>query len=1136
MDREERMLAALPLSARLNFDQVGLVERDEEMVVLGDCLSRLLDNDESRATTTTTTKRNVDNRREKKEEMERHKKEVVFVSGESGTGKSSLTTVALKDAIVSKHGGIFVTGKCDLKLRHQPLACVCQAFGQICDDLMNVRDPMLQSELRQRLRGKIDFCLLELLGKMVPSFASFLVPDKEGESPLSVASVSKRRQSWTLDDRSKSSASAGSVRSNTTLDETTNPFYKELGGFLWKSHRRRVLETNSPKLDLVRFRPSGTGRIRRDMDAASTKHLLQFVFKSFLRIVTSTMGTLVMVLDDLQWTETESMEMLTSIVNDPAVTNVMLVMIYRSNEVNADSPVAKARNELQNIAESQNSGAPFNLTKLHVDNLSVAGVTEMIVKLMSLSDHEKAISLSNIIHKRTLGNAYFIQVYLTKLQNDNLICFDTKSWQWTWDISTVKNETMATLNVVELLRSKMVMFPQQWLLLLQMASCLGPVFEKSTLILLCEHMNYEKISEIVNVSIAVNDVDEILYNAEQEMFIEALGEGYSYRFVHDKVQEAVMDFISEDKFDTFRSSVGDCLFRFLDEDELDNMISVVVDLLRANQQSGVEIATLNLKAAERAKMCSAFSSAVSFVDSGLLSLSADSAWETVPILLVRLHSIGAESEQYTGNTHRAEWHIQEVCRQRNVPVIEKMKVINVLVERLYSDGKYEELWQLCLDILGELGVTLPRSRPLQHIKARIALREAKSFYLSMATNVEKLRPVEDAGKAEAIGFMVRAASFALASKNKPLYILLCCKCVQWTSKFGFTEHTASMLASFANVIMHENGDWQAAINIAELAISVEDLLGLSYTKASTMQKTTSFVLGWVKPLRNIRAKYVEAYKLGMLSGNLEASGMATLFLLVSQFFSAEVTLIGLEKDLRSYIDQLERCKLHTYALGLRVLLQKVLNLKGGEHNNNTCALEGTAMQGLEIQRHPFIFNTIGKHHICNLCAYFSEYERGAEIALSMDNQFYETWAGASYFGFEPFSRALCLYAMAIKTTQKKYLRAARKAREVISRWAKLGALNLVHQGLILNAEEAVVRRNIKRAKHLYRHGIAASFRGGFLQDAGIANERYALFLLEHDAMDNTKHYMQEAVRCYDEWGAARKVQVLTSTYGWMLEA
>ena len=154
----------------------------------------------------------------------------------------------------------------------------------------------------------------------------------------------------------------------------------------------------------------------------------------------------------------------------------------------------------------------------------------------------------------------------------------------------------------------------------------------------------------------------------------------------------------------------------------------------------------------------------------------------------------------------------------------------------------------------------------------------------------------------------------------------------------------------------------------------------------------------------------------------------------------------------------------------------------------------------------------------------------------MGDIFYKSWSGAAYFGFETFSRAVCLYAMAIKSGgQPKYLKPARKARAGIAKWVKQGAINLLHQLYLLDAEDEVVKGNERQAKSLFNKAITTAVRGGFLCDAGIANERYAVYLesLPKDK-DEASHHMKEAINYFSEWGAARKVRLLSEQHSQIL--
>ena len=1063
-----------PAISRLQF--VSLVGRDDEIAILHGCLQRIM--------------------------TQPLQKQVVLVSGESGTGKSSLVRGALQEPIRRLRGS-FVVGKYERKRR--PFSAIGQACGELCDQVLLRRNPQLHSLVRSDLKDTIDEPLLQLLRTIIPRLDILLSEDYIPPEPKN------EKKSW--------SSGHGMLGDSAGTTEATK--ISTVAKFVQRASRHHITVDSSESCS------SQVSSVKNKIDPVYSKNLLQFAVRTLLRIMTHRLGggPVVMLLDDLQWVESSSsVEMLHAIVEDPTIANLFVVGCYRSNEVTETHQLSAAIQKFRDGSSLEENTGDFRLTDIAIGNLSFHSVKEVIMELLSVTDEQKADRLASICYQRTLGNAFFVQVFMFALHEMRLLEFNVLTCTWSWDESKVEVETAATDNVVSLITYKMNKFPPGMLLLLQVASCLGSTFGKSTLALVWNQVGRGEswASE--------TQVEDVLGMAIREMYVESIGES-SYRFVHDKIQESAMSLIPEADFDAFRNAIGTVLHQHLDDEDLERNIFVVVDLLNNGLNSGIEIAALNARAAEKAKELSAFSNAVQYVKLGIMSLNGIDAWSECPSLALQLYSVGAEAAECSaGDSEKADWYIKQVIRQNKVETLDKMRVNKIMVERLYRDGEYDKLWTASMDILDHFGCILPRKRAIQRIKAVVYLQNAKRKLLPAIGKIDEMPLIKDRSKREALAFMIKAASFCLGSNNRPLYIILCCECVRWTNAYGLTEYTASSLASFANVLMHENGDWTTAVRVAELALTVERRLGSNYTKSSTLHKTNSFVIGWVKPLRTCRGDYLDSYKFGMLSGNLEAVGMAILFFLSSQFLSSENGLQGLERDLRNYIPQLERYKLHTFVLGMRLLWQKVLNLMGAPYNPQTTNLTGTAMHGIDIERHPFIFNAVGRYHMCNLCAYFGEYEKGADIALAMGDSFYKTWSGSSYFGFEPFPRALCLYAMVLKTSQSTFLTAARKARSSIAKWVKAGAVNLVHQLLILDAEDAAVKGNLKQAQEVYLKAIIASVRGGFLHDAGLANERYALYLDQHNQKTDASHHMKQAIRYYAEWGASRKVKMLNETH------
>lgn len=1117
---------------RLRFDTLGLFGRRDEIASLNECFQRLLrangnrENGEVVAAAiaeSSTTPKSEDASEEQSDrstsEMMR-RREFVFVSGASGTGKTTLAAT-LKGAVKNAKG-IWVNGKYDVKLRdQQPLAGIGAVCNELCRVVLDERRPEQVWDIRQKLEERLDRPLLLLIENIIP-LLGFILLSHDADTML----VNNSSEEFSRSGEFHLSIPQN-LRVNTNDKLSRRSLRKRLA-------QRARIDDSSKGLSTL-----STNEGMR-IEPSHSRELIQFALRTFLQIFASTLGPLVVVVDDLQWADNSSLDVLKAVATDPTISNLMVVGCYRPDTVNEDHILSKAIQELTDGAGTNEYG----LTEISIGNLSKESVKEMLMDLLSVPE-ERALGLSEICYKRTMGNVFFVKVFLTMLHEANILEFQMGSFQWTWDDAIVEMESAATENVVDVIKTKMEKYPDGMILLLKVASCLGNTFDKEAVELLWADLALKRPGTWMG------SLDQLLKVAVRDMLFEPVGTD-AYRFVHDKIQETALLLIPDDEFAKFRSSIGNCLHLNMDDDD-HKMLFVVADLLNNGSSSGYEIAELNAKAAERAKNLSAFFSAVRYVEYGIMCLNGTDIWKKHSLLALNLYSIGAEAEECIGNTDKSIWYCKEVRAQKTISTLDKMRANKVVVERLYSDGKYEELWRCCLDILDTLGCRLPRKRVTQKLSASISLVKTKRFDFPTPDAVDEMHEMEDPPKREALEFMIKVASFCLASKNKPLYILLCCKCVRLTTQYGLTSNTASVLASFANVLMHEDGDWGSALKVAELALAVDKRFVSNYTKTSTLHKLNSFVLGWVRPLRTCRTGYLESYRLGMLSGNIEGVGMAILFLLMSQFFSGGSTLQSIDQDLKQYIAQLERLKLHSFVLGLRLLWQKVLNLMDVSYNPHTTSLTGTAMHGIDIERHPFIFNTVGRHHICNLCLYFSEYEKGAEIALAMGDTFYQTWSGASYFGFEPFSRALCLYATARERPEQaqKYIGAARKARRRLSNWVKAGAINLVHQVCILDAEEAAVRGNPRLVMTKYERAILVSGRGGFLQDTGIASERYALFLLRQAApglaedksaprvpnpemIADASYRMSQAIMYFSSWGAHRKVKLLKEKYSELL--
>jgi hypothetical protein len=61
--------------------------------------------------------------------------------------------------------------------------------------------------------------------------------------------------------------------------------------------------------------------------------------------------------------------------------------------------------------------------------------------------------------------------------------------------------------------------------------------------------------------------------------------------------------------------------------------------------------------------------------------------------------------------------------------------------------------------------------------------------------------------------------------------------------------------------------------------------------------------------------------------------------------------------------------------------------------------------------------------------------------------------------------------------------------------------------------------------------LSMAARGGFTQDAALANERCGEFILSVlSDKDEGRYYLEQAIKFYSDWGATKKVEMLQDEY------
>ena len=182
----------------------------------------------------------------------------------------------------------------------------------------------------------------------------------------------------------------------------------------------------------------------------------------------------------------------------------------------------------------------------------------------------------------------------------------------------------------------------------------------------------------------------------------------SYRFLHDRVQEAAYSLIPEDLRAEAHLRIGRLLAAHTPPEKREEAIFEIVNQLNrgaaliTSADEREQLAELNLIAGKRAKASTAYASALNYLIAGA-ALLADDCWERRHELTFALELHRAECEFLTGELAAAEERLT-MLSSRAANTVERATVACLRMDLYTTLDQSDRAVDVCLDYLRHLGI------------------------------------------------------------------------------------------------------------------------------------------------------------------------------------------------------------------------------------------------------------------------------------------------------------------------------------------------------------------------------------------------------------------------------------------------
>ena len=862
-----------------------------------------------------------------------------------------------------------------------------------------------------------------------------------------------------------------------------------------------------------------------EMEALESRNRFTAVLLDFIYVFCEKTQPLVIFLDDLQWVDADTLKLVERIAQHPERKPLLFLGAYRDNEVEADHRLMISREVINK------TGQP--LQTIPLKPLNPENISQLLVHTCHCRP-EEAKPLAEVLARKTGGNPFFVSQFLNVLSEKGLIGYSSEEKRWIWELAAIEFLAV-TENVVELLIDRLQRFSSETRRLLSLAACIGNTFDLESL----ELISGEESGELYENLLPALETGLILGFSQAPQLDNPLAgataESGSYKFLHDRVQQAAYALIAQKERKPVHLQIGQTLLKqYAPEKGEDLLFDIVhhLNLARRVKHKWKErshLAELNLKAGLKARAASAFEQALEYFTIGLDLLGA-AAWKRHYPLALSLHEEATEMSWLCGRFELME-KLAGAVKDNAREDPDLANIYLCLIQAYTTQGELKKAMETGEEILEKLGCQLSRLSPGQWQQTLVQIKSGLAG--KSVEDVMWFDPLTQPHAEVIVPILYRlhvAYGLTRATLDDGLWQPIASKRISLLLNHFHPQYSPEFYCFLGYIFCVFTQDFEFGYELGRLGIQLMEALALKEINCRVSFAFNGSVRFYREPLSASLDPLQEAHKMGIETGDFFNAGRSALtrcqiaFMCGKELNWLKRELSTLKADLKKIDFIIGSPRVEMLMKTVTILMEEPSSLSSGimDQYDRVISTEYSYYEHCSFNYQKLVLQTL-----------FGEYEAARETVFEMINLM-KTYKDSLVDPLANCYRSLVLlavYGQGSEGEKEEILTQVDDNQDTLEKLARSAPPNYRHKHHLVEAERMrVLEGEPDTIMHHYDQAIALARESEFIHEEALANELAARYLLNQGQNVAAGSYLRSSMEQYEAWGAKRKVAHLKSRY------